>query len=188
MQENRKRTSKKQDVKIRAFMPGGRSRTVQLYLMALIPMLLLVIFKYLPMFGIVVAFKKFRYDTGIWGSKWVGFKNFEAFFKSLDFVRILRNTLGLNFLFIIVDTAGAVALAIALYHIRSRRKTKVYQTIMITPRFLSWVVVSYVAYALLDPSFGVFTAVTFTSIGDALYTMPSFLKPSAAICSGVASS
>lgn len=133
-----------------------RSRMWQLYSLGAIPLLVVLITKYLPMFGIIVGFKKYRYDKGILGSEWVGFKNFEFFFKSSDFTRITRNTLVMNGIFIIVGLIAAVGLALLMYELTSRLKTKVYMTILITPHFLSWVIVSYIAYAFLDPSYGVF--------------------------------
>lgn len=132
----------------------NRSNSLQLYSMCIIPMLQVLIFKYLPIGGIILAFKRFRYDKGIFGSPWVGFKNFEFFFKSDSFWVILRNTLGLNALFIVTGLVSSIALAIVLYRINSRRATKVYQTILITPHFVSWVIASYVVYAFLNPSYG----------------------------------
>ena len=133
---------------------GMRKRTLQLYSMGLIPILLVVLFSYVPMFGIIIAFKKYNYSKGILGSDWVGFKNFEFFFKSNDFIRIVTNTLLMNAIFIVTGIIAAVGLAILLYKLNSRNATKVYQTILITPNFLSWVVVAYMVYALLNPNYG----------------------------------
>ena len=132
----------------------NRASALQLYSMCLLPMLQILIFKYLPIGGIVLAFKQFRYDKGIFGSPWVGFKNFEFFFKSDSFLVILRNTLGLNALFIVLSLVSSIALAIVLFRINSRKATKVYQTILITPHFVSWVIASYVVYAFLNPQYG----------------------------------
>lgn len=133
---------------------GTKQRTLQLYSLGLIPILLVVLFSYVPMFGIIIAFKKYNYAKGILGSEWVGFKNFEFFFKSNDFTRIVSNTLFMNAIFILAGTTAAVSLAILLYKLNSRKSTKVYQTIFITPNFLSWVVVAYMAYAFLNPNYG----------------------------------
>lgn len=119
-------------------------------LMCIIPMLFVALFNYVPMFGIIIAFKNFKYNKGIFGSEWVGFSNFELFIKSNDFFRITRNTLVLNFVFISLGVIVAVALAIVLFEITSRLKTKIYQTILITPNFISWVVVAYMVYAVLE--------------------------------------
>lgn len=128
---------------------------LQLYSLCVIPVVLVFIFSYLPMGGIIIAFKDYKYDLGIFGSRWVGFKNFEFFFKSNEFVKLTRNTLLLNALFIAVGIVAALAVAILLFQVTSRRRTKVYQTMLITPNFISWVVASYMAYALLNPSYGV---------------------------------
>ena len=132
----------------------NRANSLQLYSMCIIPMLQVLVFKYLPIGGIILAFKNYRYDLGIFGSPWVGFKNFEFFFKSDSFLVILRNTLGLNALFIILNLVTSIALAIVLFRINSRKATKVYQTLLITPHFVSWVIASYVVYAFLNPQYG----------------------------------
>lgn len=125
------------------------------YSLAVIPLLYVFIFSYLPMGGIIIAFKNYRYDQGIFGSEWVGFKNFEFFFKSNDFFRITRNTLVMNFIFIVFGIASALFVAIMLYGVVSRTKTKVFQTILITPHFLSWVVVASMLYGFLNTRYGI---------------------------------
>ena len=127
---------------------------LQLLSMLAIPMLLVFVFNYIPMFGLIIAFKDYRFDTGIWGSAWNGLKNFRMFFMSPDFVRVAWNTVFLNFIFIFIGMACAVFMAIVLYQIRSRIAVKTYETLLITPHFLSWVVVGYITYALLNPDFG----------------------------------
>ena len=116
---------------------------------------LLFVFAYIPMSGIVIAFKHFRVTEGVFGSPWVGFKNFEFFFKSADAWRTIRNTLGMNFLLIVSSLICNIAFALLCYYLRSRRAIKTYQTITIIPSFLSWVVVGYLVYALLKPSGGI---------------------------------
>lgn len=128
--------------------------SLQLYSMCIPAIISVFVFSYLPMGGVILAFKNYKYSKGIFGSDWVGFKNFEYFFKSKDFFVITRNTLLLNTIFIITGTVAALFVAIMLYNVKSRAKTKVFQTIMITPHFLSWVVVSYMVFALLNPSYG----------------------------------
>jgi putative aldouronate transport system permease protein len=87
------------------------------------------------------------------GSDWAGFRNFEFFFKSQDFFRVTRNTLGLNFSFIILTLALSLLLALFLFEL-SRNQVRVYQTALFIPYFLSWIVVSYVFYALFNPLYG----------------------------------
>ena len=130
-------------------------REWQLYSMCSIPMLLVFVFNYLPMYGITIAFKNYKFDKGIWGSDWVGFRNFEFFLTSNEFTRLIRNTLGMNAIFIIVGLITSVALAFLLYELQSRALTKVFQTTLITPHFMSWVVVAYMLYAFIHPNNGI---------------------------------
>lgn len=123
--------------------------------MCLLPAAFVFVFSYLPLFGIVLAFKDFRYDKGIWGSDWAGLKNFEFIYKSGTLGRLIRNTVGLNALFIVTGMAFAVIVAIILYEIKSRKALKLYQTLILLPYFVSWVIASYVAYVILNPSYGV---------------------------------
>lgn len=130
------------------------NRKWQLYGMMAIPLLFVIVFSYIPMFGIIIGFKDYKYSRGILGSEWVGLKNFEFMVKSNDFWNITRNTILLNLLFIVVGVISAVVVALIFYELKSRIATKVYQTIFITPHFLSWVVVAYMVYALLSPEYG----------------------------------
>ncbi|WP_020619619.1 ABC transporter permease subunit [Paenibacillus daejeonensis] len=122
-------------------------------------LLYFLIFHYLPMFGIIMAFKDFKYHLGIFGSEWIGFKNFEFFFLSNDAWRITRNTVGYSVLFIGIGTSAAVTVALLLYEIKNRFALKYYQTTMIFPTFLSWVLVGYITYTLFNPSLGVLNQV-----------------------------
>lgn len=131
-----------------------KKNELELYSLCIIPLLSLFIFNYIPMFGIIIAFKDYRYNLGILGSRWVGFNNFKFFFETGTFKTILWNTLSMNMIFIVVGTASAILVAILLFEISSRNATKVYQTLLITPNFLSWVVVSYMVYAFLNPQYG----------------------------------
>ena len=126
----------------------------QLYSLCLIPIILVFIFKYIPMFGIVLAFKNYRFNLGILGSPWVGFSNFEFFLKSNVFIQLIRNTLFNNALFIAFGIISSLIVAILLFEIKSRNKTKVFQTMMITPHFISMVIVAYIVYAILNPNYG----------------------------------
>lgn len=127
---------------------------LQLYSLMVIPILLVFVFNYLPMAGIVIAFKNYKYNLGIFGSKWVGIDNFKFFFQSDVFTRITWNTIYMNFLFIIIGTAVAVFLAVLLFEIKSRNATKVFQTVLITPNFVSWVIAAYMVFAFLNPNYG----------------------------------
>ena len=126
----------------------------QLYSLCVIPILLVFIFCYLPMGGVIIAFKNYKFNLGLLGSKWVGFKNFEFFFKSSVFAQLVRNTLFNNVLFIITGVIASVIVAILLFELKSRNATKTFQTLLITPNFMSWVIVAYMVYAILNPSYG----------------------------------
>lgn len=112
------------------------------------------IFSYVPMFGAIVAFKRYQFNKGILGSDWVGLSNFKFLFESPDLWRIVRNTLGYNSAFIVLNLLGSVFVALLLYEITSKKLLKVYQSVMFYPHFLSWVVVAYMAYAFLNPRSG----------------------------------
>lgn len=121
--------------------------------------LCLFVFNYVPMGGLVLAFKDFRYDKGIFGSAWVGFENFKFFLQSDNAWRITRNTIGFNLLFLFLGTVIAVVFALMLNEIISRGAKKFYQTTMFLPYFLSWVVVGYMLYAFLDQNNGIFNII-----------------------------
>lgn len=124
-----------------------------LYLLALPGVACLLIFNYLPMFGLVLAFKDFNYSKGFWKSDWIGLKNFEYLFKGDAFI-ITRNTVLYNLTFIIVGTIVAISLAIAFSELRNKRAGRLYQSLILVPYFLSWVVISYMAYGLLSKNNG----------------------------------
>ncbi|MEA4821954.1 MAG: ABC transporter permease subunit [Erysipelotrichales bacterium] len=126
----------------------------QLFTLCVPAMLLLLVLNYLPMGGLIVAFQDFRFDKGILGSKWIGLKNFEFFFTSDTAWRVTRNTVCYNAIFIITLLILSVGFAILLNEISKRIFVKIYQTIMFIPYFLSWVVVSYMLFAFLEPKLG----------------------------------
>jgi len=153
---------------------------IQLYTLCAIPILLVILFKYIPMGGIVIAFKRYNFADGIWGSPWVGFKNFEFFLKSDVFVTLVRNTLGNNFLFIIFGIISSLAVAILLFELKSRMATKIFQTILITPHFMSWVIVAYMVLAILSPTEGFLNKMLMSvGIGSADSAIDWYSKPGA---------
>lgn len=121
-----------------------------LVLMTLPGLLYFLINNYLPMFGIVIAFKNVNFAMGIWGSEWVGFKNFEYLFKTKDAYIITRNTLLYNLSFIVLNTAIAISLAILLTEIRKRILSRAYQTLILLPYLISMVIVGYLVLGFLD--------------------------------------
>lgn len=132
-----------------------KSEQRQLDTMVLPGFLLVFIFSYLPMIGIILAFKNFNPMKGIFGSPWVGLDNFRFFFMSDDFGLLMRNTLGYAFWFLFIDNLFAMAFAIMCYNIRNKIALKYYQTTAILPTFMSIVLVSYIVYIFLSPLDGV---------------------------------
>lgn len=128
----------------------------ELLLLCVPAIALYALFNYTPMVGLVLPFKNYKYPLGLFGSKWVGFKNFNFLFKSVDLQRILRNTIGYNLLFMVTGNVTAISCALLLYEIKNRRGAlKVYQTIITLPSFMSWVVVGFITYAIFNPSMGI---------------------------------
>ena len=134
------------------------------YFMMLPGIVLLICMYYLPMFGSLIAFKEIDYSLGIFGSPWVGFKNFEFLFKNSQSFIAVRNTLGYNIVFIVTGFSGNIALAIALNELRNKYAMKTYQVLIIMPYFISMVVVAYLAYAFLASTDG-FLNKTFIKMG-----------------------
>jgi len=131
------------------------SDNLQLLLICMPALALLFVFCYLPMGGAIIAFKDYQYSLGIFGSPWVGFENFEFFFTGQDIVRIVRNTVGYAILFILLKVAVGIAIALMLFEVKKVLAVKYYQTTMILPNFLSWVIVGYISYIILSPTSGV---------------------------------
>lgn len=125
-----------------------------LYLMLLPGLIFLIMFSYLPMFGTVIAFKQINFQQGIFRSPWVGFNNFKFLFSTKDWIVITRNTLGYNIAWLLVGLVLSVALAIALSELTHKLSAKVFQSILILPYFLSWVIVAYIGLAFLDVEHG----------------------------------
>jgi putative aldouronate transport system permease protein len=124
------------------------------YLLILPALLYVFIFSYATYPYLLIAFQRFNYTKGIFQSEWIGFKNFEFFFKSSDAMLITLNTIKLNVLFIVFGTVFAVALAVLFNEVRYRLFQKLAQTTMIFPNFLSWIIVSYMMYGLFSTDFG----------------------------------
>lgn len=133
-------------------------------IMSLPAVALLLVFNYLPMGGIIIAFKNFKANKGLFGSDWVGFKNFEFLFSSETAWRITRNTLVLNTIFIITGIVASIALALLLNEVRIKWLARAYQSAVFFPYFISWVIVGLFGYALLNNDNGMINA-TLTHFG-----------------------
>jgi putative aldouronate transport system permease protein len=129
-----------------------------LYLFLLPAMSFFLLFKYVTLFGEIIAFKDFRLLQGIWGSPWVGLKHFRILFHSQDFWMILRNTLLLNLYNLIVAFPAPIVLAILLNEVRINWFKRVVQNMLYLPFFISWVVLGGIITSLLSPSTGVVNA------------------------------
>jgi putative aldouronate transport system permease protein len=137
---------------------GGRRNlqtNLTLSLMALPGIVMLLVFAYLPMVGLVIAFKDYRFADGIWGSAWVGFDNFRFLFGTDTAWRITRNTLLMNSLFIMTSTVASLVIALLMNEVYHSSLSKFYQTMLFFPYFISWVIVSYFVFGFLNGNTGI---------------------------------
>ena len=125
-----------------------------LYLMMFPALLYLLINNYIPMAGMVIAFKKLNFAKGIWASPWAGLKNFKFLFASRDAWVITRNTLLYNVAFILVNMVIGIAIAILITEVKNTKLKKLYQSAILLPFLMSMVILSYIVYALLSAENG----------------------------------
>ncbi len=131
-----------------------KKEDIPLHIMALPTLIWLIVFCYLPIFGLIMAFQDLNITTGILGSRFVGLKNFEFLFTSTDAWVITRNTVCYNLVFIVLNMMLAVTMALLLSEIHSRLFAKTLQTIYMLPYFLSWAVVMIVVSAFIHYDYG----------------------------------
>nr|WP_325175884.1 ABC transporter permease subunit [Paenibacillus profundus] len=129
-------------------------RSWQLYVLFLIPLLYVVIFKYGPMVGAQIAFKDYNVVKGLWASDWVGMKHFVRFFNSYDFWRIMENTLFISIYSLVVSTPLPVLLALSLNAVRIRWFKNTVQMVSYAPHFISTVVLVGLLLQFMDPRTG----------------------------------
>lgn len=142
--------------------PGSRferGKNLELLLMTLPVVIYIFIFHYLPMGGVILAFKNYNYVDGIFGSPWIGLKNFEYYFRSNAAVTTTMNTLLYNIAFIVIGTIISLIVALLMNEIRNKFAIKFYQTVMFFPNFLSWIVAAYILFAFLGSSYGILNQV-----------------------------
>ncbi len=132
------------------------SRYWQLYVFLLLPLVYIVIFQYIPMVGVQIAFRKFNLQDGIFGSPWVGLHNFKKFFTAYQFQRVITNTLVLSFYAIAASFPFPIIFALALNTIRNQRYKKLVQTITYMPHFISVVVLVGILMQLFHPINGLY--------------------------------
>lgn len=139
-------------------------RDWQLYLLLLLPVAMVIIFKYASYPGLRIAFLDYKPALGYDGSKFIGFDTFQRIFKDADFLKALKNTLIFNFADLIVGFPMPIILAILLNEIHFKRFKKLSQTILYLPHFLSWVIVASIFTQLLKPETGLVN-VLITNLG-----------------------
>jgi putative aldouronate transport system permease protein len=143
------------DKKYFSRLAGDMRRDRWLYIFLLLPLAFYIVFKYIPMYGAVIAFKDFKIGLGIGGSKWVGLQQFSRLFRTPDFFKILKNTLLLNVYALVFGFPVPILLAILLNEVRSPLFKRLNQSILYLPHFISWVVLAGIFIQMLSPSTGV---------------------------------
>ena len=138
----------------------------QLYVFLLLPVTYIIIFNYIPMAGVQLAFKKYDISAGIWGSPWVGFKHFEKFFKSYMFSRVIVNTFRISFLSLIFSFPFPVVFALLLNCVTNMRYKKAVQTITYMPHFISVVVLVGMLMQVFNSNVGLYGNLTKLITGE----------------------
>jgi len=151
-------------------------KTIPIFIMLLPGFLYLLINNYLPMGGLIIAFKDVKWNIGIWNSEWVGLANFEYLFKTPDAFNITRNTIVYNIVFILLNLVVALLYAVLLSEIKKKICVKIYQTVIMLPFMISMVIVSYLAYAFLAGDNGLFNGLLNNLGRDSIswYTEPKY--------------
>jgi putative aldouronate transport system permease protein len=150
----------------------------QLYLFLLPALIYFIVFHYVPMYGVLIAFKDFVATKGIMGSPWVGFKHFERFFESYQFWTLIKNTLGLSVIQLIVGFPLPIFLALMLNQIRSEKYKRFVQTVVYAPHFISVVVLAGMIYVFFSNN-GLINNIILIFGGDPISFMakPEWFKP-----------
>lgn len=142
--------------------PKRRSKSIivrfinqlDIQLMVLPAIILIFIFSYIPMYGLLMGFQNYDIFRGIWGSPWVGLTHFEMFFNSPEFFRVMRNTIVISFLKLVIGFPAPIILALMLNEVRHMAFKRVVQTVSYLPHFLSWVIVAGFVMSLLSTDNG----------------------------------
>lgn len=130
-------------------------RSWQLYVLLLVPVLYVVLFKYVPMYGALISFQNFSVTKGVWGSDWVGLKHFSRFFHSYDFMSIMRNTIVLSFYSMIAGFPIPIVLALCFNYVGNKKFKHTAQLLTYAPHFFSIVVMVGIILQILSPSSGI---------------------------------
>ena len=156
---------------------GKWKQFIPVYLMMLPGLLYLFINNYMPMAGLVVAFKQVNFSTGIWKSPWVGLKNFEFLFTTDEAAVITRNTILYNLAFIVIGIVLGIFLAILITEVANKTLKKLYQSAILVPFLMSIVIVSYIVYAFLGAEHGLINISVLPMLGKepvSWYTRPQY--------------
>lgn len=130
-------------------------KNYELYLFMILPLLNIIIFHYVPMYGAQIAFRNFMPHLGIWESEWVGFEHFERFFRSFNFWLLLKNTLGISLYTLAVGFPVPIILALMINEARNEKFKKTVQMVTYMPHFISTVVMVGMIISFLSPQTGI---------------------------------
>ena len=144
------------------------SKWIPLYIMGLPGLIYLFINNYMPMYGLIIAFKKYDYSKGAFQSPWTGLENFKFLFTSNSAWIITRNTILYNVAFIIINMIVGVTLALFLNEVRNKHAKKLFQTVMLLPHLMSMVIIAFVVYTFLGDRTGLINAMIRRSGGKAI--------------------
>ena len=145
-------------------------KNVPYFLMQVPGLLWLVLFHFVPIFGLVIAFKDYKYANGIFGSAWNGLDNFKTFFSANYAFRIFRNTIGYNLIWmLLVNLFLGMLIAIMLYEVRNKTANKIYQTSMLIPYFVSYVIIAYIGFLFLSHDNGLLNQLIKSFGGKEIY-------------------
>ena len=170
----------------RAFLLRDLRRDRWLYIFLILPMAFFIIFRYIPMYGAIIAFKDFRIAQGILGSRWVGLAQFERLFRTPDFYNIVKNTLLLNVYALVFGFPIPIILAILLNEVRFKLFKRINQSLLYLPHFISWVVLAGIFIQMLSPSTGVVNMVLRSlGITPIFFMASSFWWPIMFVISGI---
>jgi putative aldouronate transport system permease protein len=142
-----------------------------LYLLLLPALIYYLVFKYVPMYGVIIAFKDFNFAKGIMGSSWIGLENFKYLFGLNDFYKVFFNSIFLSFLRLLWGFPIPIVLALMLNEMRGLRYKKVLQTVVYLPHFISWVVLGGIIISFLSPSWGVVNYIIKALGGEPVFFM-----------------
>lgn len=146
-------------------------RNWQLYVFLIPTILYFLIFRYYPMYGLQIAFRNYKASKGIWGSQWVGMRNFQRFFATADFWQLLENTLAISVGNLLISFPVPIILALLLNQMPSKRYKKIVQTVIYAPHFISTVVMVGIIFLFFSPSSGIINHIITAFGGQPIHFM-----------------